>query len=677
MSDIFVTFRAAVDKRVAHLLSHPNSLFRMNVSKDDIWQGYLNAFPEGTNPIYKERREYECNCCKSWIRQIGTMVAIINGKIETVWDVPQAEGLGYFNVVATKMATLVRAANISNVYLHTELTAGTNVSRQVTESGVINWNHFYTKLPREVVLHKDHIGTELGKQDSSRGVFFRALSELKLEDIDTVLELIAQNSLYRGEEHKFVLQAFRKELVAFSKLGDEQKVLFSWERLRNTPPAVLFIRNSVIGSLLVDLQEGKDLEYAVKSFESKVAPTNYKRPTALITKSMIANAQKTVEELGYTSALERRYANISDITVNNILFGDRDAKSKMAGNVFDVLAAKVPEKTAKLDKVEEITIEKFLSEVVPTATSIEVMFENRHASNLVSLVAPVHADAKNMFKWPNKFSWSYAGDVADSIKERVKQAGGVIEGDLCCRLAWEYSDDLDFHMREPNNGHIHFGNRRRLSPCGGMLDIDANGADGIKEHPVENIFYKDKSLMKEGIYALLVNNYSRRSNGVGFEVEIEFGGQTLSFVYDKAIKTGEYVTVAEIKYSRRDGFSIVSSMPSTQTVKTVWGLPTQTFHKVGVIMNSPNHWDDKSVGNKHYFFMIEGCVNEGSARGFFNEYLSEDLTAHRKVLEMVGSAMKTAESPNQLSGIGFSSTQRNSVMCRVTGNFARVVKVVF
>ena len=75
--------------------------------------------------------------------------------------------------------------------------------------------------------------------------------------------------------------------------------------------------------------------------------------------------------------------------------------------------------------------------------------------------------------------------------------------------------------------------------------------------------------------------------------------------------------------------------------------------------------------------MMEGCINEGSARGFFNEYLSEDLTAHRKVLEMVGSAMKTAESPNQLSGIGCSSTQRNSVMCRVTGNFARVVKVVF
>jgi len=112
-------------------------------------------------------------------------------------------------------------------------------------------------------------------------------------------------------------------------------------------------------------------------------------------------------------------------------------------------------------------------------------------------------------------------------------------------------------------------------------------------------------------------------------------------------------------------------------VRTTWGIPSQTFHKVNVIMMSPNCWDDKTVGNRHFFFMIDGCVNDGTARGFFNEFLKEDLDTHRKVFEVVGSKMKVDESANQLSGLGFSSTQKNTLICRVKGSFSRVVKIVF
>jgi hypothetical protein len=39
--------------------------------------------------------------------------------------------------------------------------------------------------------------------------------------------------------------------------------------------------------------------------------------------------------------------------------------------------------------------------------------------------------------------------------------------------------------------------------------------------------------------------------------------------------------------------------------------------------------------------------------------------------------MKAEESSTQLSGLGFSSTQRNHVYVRVSGTFNRVVKVTF
>jgi dTDP-4-dehydrorhamnose 3,5-epimerase-like enzyme len=91
---------------------------------------------------------------------------------------------------------------------------------------------------------------------------------------------------------------------------------------------------------------------------------------------------------------------------------------------------------------------------------------------------------------------------------------------------------------------------------------------------------------------------------------------------------------------------------------------------------SPNHWDGQPVGNKHYFFMIDGCQNNGTARGFFNEFLKEELNQHRKVLEMVGSKMKIS-GDEQLSGLGFSSTAKNTLVCRVKGSFTRTLKIVF
>ena len=205
-----------------------------------------------------------------------------------------------------------------------------------------------------------------------------------------------------------------------------------------------------------------------------------------------------------------------------------------------------------------------------------------------------------------------------------------------------------------------------------------NAGAGRTRTPVENITYANRRTMREGVYELVVNQYSQREHkDVGFEAEIEFDGTIYSFSYPKALRTGENVLVAEIKYDKKDGFKITKSLPSSQTSKIVWGVPTQTFRKVNVVMMSPNYWDDRTVGNKHYFFMLDGCLNEDKARGFFNEFLKEEFTPHRKVLEMVGSKLKTEESDRQLSGVGFSSTQRNYILARVKGTFSRTVKITF
>ena len=674
----FNVFKKAVATQFAKMAKSP--LFVTATTGDDLWATYLAAFPEGTNPIYRERTEHDCSCCRQFIRNIGNVVTIQDGKLVSIWDIePTSTPYG---LVAAALSSAVKAQPVANVYRHYERSVGTDKNFEQLVTCPKTWEHFYVTLPRTVVMAKSSMPTKLGEYREAYQMLTRALATISEDAIDTVLELISQNSIYRGAEHKDLVMYF-KEMKLGADSYDGPRPLFVWSVAAMGASAVTSIRNSVIGTLLTDLTEGVPLERAVASFEAKVAPTNYKRPTAPVTQAMIGKAKQTLMDLGLLSALERRYANIDDIKVGDILFASKDARLTITKDVFDDIASEVAAKP-RLDKVEEVTIEKFIANILPTTTGIEALVENRHMSNLVSLVAPVDPTAPGLFKWNNSFSWSYQGDMADSIKERVKAAGGNVTGELCCRLAWDYPDDLDFHMYEPDaylnapGAHIYYSNVRQASKNGGMLDVDANGCDGMKPHPVENIFYNTLGSMSNGDYHLEVHNFCRRSIGVGFEVEIDILGQLHHFTYDKALFGKDRVQVATLTKTPT-GVVVTPLLPSTQSSKSVWGVTTHTFVPVNLMLLSPNHWENtgSGIGNKHYFFMLEGCQNDGSARGFFNEFLKPELDHHRKVIEMVGSRMKTDETDRQLSGLGFSSTQRNSLTCRITGSFTRNITITF
>lgn len=673
MSD-FNVFKLAVARQFSRMAQH--GVFRTSTDKEELWNVYLSSFPEGSNPVFKERTEHDCNCCKQFIRAVGNAVAIIDGKLESIWDI--SIDVGVYQTVANALAAKIRLDGIESPFFHFERTAGTDKNNSLFGGVVSTYEHFFVNIPPKFVMNGRDIPSKLGELTSLRDVLKRSLEEITSDSLDTVLELIAQNTLYRGEEHKFAVTSFKDLKNQYSKLKTViDKDMFVWNQIsKNIPASVSKIRNTSIGTLLTDISEDKELEYAVKSYESKVAPSNYKRPTALITKSMIDNAQKKIQELGLGSALERRYAKLSDITINNILHANRETRKQML-DIFDELKDKTSDKIPIMKNLEDISIDKFISDVLPKAESIELLFEGKHSGNLVSLVAPVDPTAKHLFKWDNNFSWSYSGEVTDSIKERVKAAGGNVTGDLCCRLAWDYTDDLDLFIVEPDGRKIYYGNRRSKSNNGGQLDVDANGMDGIRENPVENIFYTDKSKMQEGNYTLSVNNYNRRSSGSGFDIQIEALGETFNMSSSLTLATGKTVEVAVINYSKSKGFTVTSKLDMKASSKPIWNIPTNSFHKVNVLMLSPNHWDNKPIGNKHFFFMLDGCINDDSTRGFYNEFLSNELDIHRKVFEVVGSKMKTEKSDGQLSGLGFSSTQRNSVVCRVKGSFTRLLKINF
>ena len=679
----FHKFHEKFQKNFTELIANATHLYEVEVDKDELWNLYLDSFPAGTNNIYRTRREYDCSCCRHFVKSLGNVVAIENNKVKTIWDFDADSTT--FQPVVDALDAYIKSHLVTNVYVGKFAKIGTKENYESTENGGVHkWEHFYVELHSKFVDRSSRsVGDLQGDYRDTKNVFKRSLDEITVDSLETVLELIQQNSLYKGEEWKSVLTQFLQYKNEYDRIATEaEKNNYTWAMSTRVGSVIGRIRNHSIGTLLVNISENMDLDVAVRKYEQIVAPSNYKRPKAIYTKKMIEDAKKKLEDLGYMNSLARRYATLDDITVNNILFSNKDAAKRISGaSVFDEMMAEATSAPKKFSKVEEVSVDKFVSDILPTASDLEVYFENKHANNMVSLIAPKDKDAKTMFKWDNGFSWAYTGNLTDSMKERVKAAGGKVDGDLRFSIQWneDGSDDcdLDAHCIEASGYEIYYGSAKKpsFSPTKGQLDVDIICPGG--NIAVENITWANRKTMRPGRYGFFVHQFSGSAKK-GFRAEIEFDGQIYSFDYNKSMRYGEKVQVAEVTLDANGNFTIKELLPSNVSSRDVWGIKTNQFVPVSTVMYSPNYWDEQQgIGNKHYFFMLKDCVNPEQPNGFYNEFLKQELLEHKRVFEALGGKMAVESVDDQLSGIGFSSTLRNELVVKVKGATERIIKIKF
>lgn len=687
----FKDFRKAIQDHFKKMVADVDTLFEVEVDKDEMWNTYLDSYPAGTNMIYRKRREYDCSCCRQFIKTIGNAVSIKDGKVDTIWNIDIGDEK--FQVVADTMDAYIRSKSVSNIYVSQVKKIGTEYNMEQFEDGTLKrWDHFQVTLPDRFVDRSGRsVGDTRGSFRDTKNVFKRSLDEISIDALDTILELINSNTLYKGEEWKTVLTTFRKYKKEYEKIDSEAgRDLYAWEKSIEAGISIGRIRNHSIGTLLVNVSEGMDLDTAVKKYEQIVAPANYKRPKAIYTKKMLEDAKNTITELGYMDSLRRRFATLYDITVNNILFSNKDASKRIVGadDIFGEMEKEVAINPKKFSRVEEISASDFIDKVLPTAKEVEAFVENKHDKNFVSLIAPVISDAPTMFKWDNGLSWAYTGNITDSdMKANVKAAGGNVDGVLRFSIQWNESgndnSDLDAHCIEPNGHEIYFGSDRkpRMSSMTGQLDVDITQPNTqMPGRPaVENITWIDMNKMKAGTYKFFVNQFSARGSK-GFKAEIEFNGEIHSFEYNKSLRTGENIQVAEVTLSNNGEFTIKEKLSGSSNISSreIWNVNTNQFVPVSVICYSPNYFDEQEgIGHRHLFFMIKDCINPEEPNGMFNEFLKNELVKHKRVFEALGSKCHVEDSDDQLSGIGFSMTKRADLIVKVKGATERIMKIKF
>lgn len=688
-------------------------LFESTIPGSKVWELYLSSFE--ADPIFRDpaSTEHNCNQCNNFVRRYGNIVAIdTDGKLLTLFD---GGGEGEYAPVAAKLKEVLSAAPIKEVFVETfhmlnslpyEVCKKTNArfklgleknSKRYTKDeaekyGVVKadeireFRHMFLYVPAAFVdtSGKSAEAIQAGYRDA-KNVFQRAMETISLDTLMLVKDLILQDSLLDGRTHLFKVEAMIPLKQEYDTLASAVRDVWCWSKSYGFNLAKF--RNELIGVLCTELSEGKELNDACKAWNIRVDPVNYMRAASPITKTQIENAKRFVEENGYTTAFSRRHVLLQDIKASEILHvNSGDGKIRNV-SIFDNVkpAVSTQHKLAEFDGVEEVHIDKFMSDILPNCTAVEALFLSSQQGNLVTLTTSNDENSKPLFKWNNNYSWTFNGNLSGKsmIKEAVKAAGGNTTGVLNFRLAWNESgtdnSDLDLWAIEPGNIKIGFNtgfrkNHYERSPCSGQLDVDIISPN--RKLAVENITWIDSMRMKNGVYHVYVNPYYQ-NNSQGFKLEIEFAGETYLYSYDTPVSYNVQVANVTLK----DGvFSIEHLIPvtgATNVTKEIYNIETNRFHKVNLICTSPNHWGENKVGNKYYFFMLDGCKAPESIKSFHSDNLLPELAEHRKVLEVLSTTTMIAPDEKQLSGLGFNATVREELILKLSGTHKRVIKLKF
>ena len=377
---------------------HTGPLFRTDAKS--LYDVYIANLPED------ERQSHTCAACQNFFRRYGDLVAIDqNGKLHSVlWAGPNAPNFYAGAVNALKAA--VESANVMGVFVSNLAILGTALTPTATK----DWTHFSVELSENSILKSPLLSPfqAMAEKRQDHKNMVKALDELSGQSIATAVKILKSNALYRNEKvlagAEWLKQAHAKYT---SKKNSAVRENILWLEIANAPAGFCHPRSSMLGTLLEDIESGKDFEEVKSRFEQKMHPLQYQRPQAAPSAANIARAEKIFKELGAEQALKRRYARLNELvtiwTSKEVSKASRQDASK-SSSIFNMVQPK-PERSQTGEKSSSVKIppltvtwQKFKTTILDEANVIEYYAPYQKCS-FGTIVTAVDSEAPPLFQW--------------------------------------------------------------------------------------------------------------------------------------------------------------------------------------------------------------------------------------------------------------------------------------
>jgi len=392
----------------ARIEENDKQLFTTDVDTDLLVSSYLMHLPAD------RAKHYTCHTCFAFIRRYGGLVTVNNeGKLEPfLWaeykDVPL-----FFRVSCEALFTVVSKAKITGVFLSSEETWGTPVT------GV--WTHL-SGCPCKKFTHPLLTASQaMAEKKQDYLILVKSLDDYSLDLARRANFLLRSDMLFRSEKARDVGAWFVGVHESLLGLSRKEQGNLLWLQVAHAPAGYCHIRSSVISTLLDDLKAGLEVSEIRSRWQAKLHPLAYQRPQAAPSVQTIEQAEKTVEKLGVTTALRRRFARKEDVL--KTCWVPVVKPEPVAGGVFAHLKKKP---TIELDLPSQtLTWEKFSRTILPDAVSMEVFVPEK--GNFYGLTTASDPTAAPILQWDglnghprNPVAWYFYSGLSHATRWNLK-----------------------------------------------------------------------------------------------------------------------------------------------------------------------------------------------------------------------------------------------------------------
>lgn len=232
------------------------------------------------------------------------------------------------------------------------------------------FNHFC--VPAMKLMEKPNVYQALSihevqqkiKQDTE--LLKTAINKYSLRVISEAMVLINDGVLVRGKEFKAQLEWFSKIHHEFNSIRQHaRKHNYALAQATAAPTGWCHLSNSVLGTLMDDINDGLRKATIIDRFNEKMGPLNYQRPQVL-KQGTINQAEKLVDQLGIKNSFKRRYATDSDM---NYIWKFTPSHPKVGSKrpgTFSALREQPQPHVAASNRVNDISFHKFMKILKPT-----------------------------------------------------------------------------------------------------------------------------------------------------------------------------------------------------------------------------------------------------------------------------------------------------------------------